>query len=106
MQRRFLRKRGTAGKLLPGASGRTPLRLRFANPPPPKGGGFALLTGRCRKAPPSGESGAGAPERAAREQTERFFLHTLPKKAGNISLSLREWGLFCIESRLQGAGGI
>ena len=89
MQRRFLRKRGTAGKLLPGASGRTPLRLRFANPPPP-----------------SGESGAGAPERAAREQTERFFLHTLPKKAGNISLSLREWGLFCIESRLQGAGGI
>ena len=42
----------------------------------------------------------------AREQTERFFLHTLPKKAGNISLSLREWGLFCIESRLQGAGGI
>ena len=33
-------------------------------------------------------------------------LRTLPKKAGNISLSLREWGLFCIESRLQGVGGI
>ena len=33
-------------------------------------------------------------------------LRTLPKKAGNISLSLREWGLFCIESRLQGAGGV
>lgn len=30
----------------------------------------------------------------------------MPKKAGNISLSLREWGLFCIESRLQGAGGV
>ena len=40
------------------------------------------------------------------EQTERVSLRTLPKKAGNISLSLREWGLFCIESRLQGAGGI
>ena len=33
-------------------------------------------------------------------------MRTLPKKAGNISLSLREWGLFCIESRLQGAGGV
>ena len=32
-----------------------PLSLCFANPPPPKGGGFALLTGRSRKAPPSGE---------------------------------------------------
>ena len=29
-----------------------------------------------------------------------------PKSAGNISLTLREWGLFCIESRLHGAGGI
>ncbi len=35
--------------------GTNPLRLCFANPPPPKGGGFALLTGSCRKAPPSGE---------------------------------------------------
>lgn len=33
-------------------------------------------------------------------------MRTLPKKAGNISLTLREWGLFCIESRLQGAGGV
>ena len=40
------------------------------------------------------------------EQTERVSLRTLPKKAGNISLTLREWGLFCIESRLQGAGGV
>ena len=40
------------------------------------------------------------------EMTERVSLRTLPKKAGNISLSLREWGLFCIESRLQGAGGV
>ena len=43
------------GKLLLGASGLNPLRLCFANPPPPKGGGFALLTGSCQKAPPSGE---------------------------------------------------
>ena len=35
--------------------GANPLRLCFANPPPPTGGGFALLTGRCQKAPPSGE---------------------------------------------------
>ena len=33
-------------------------------------------------------------------------LCTLPKKAGNISLTLREWGLFCIESLLRGAGGV
>ena len=41
-----------------------------------------------------------------RGAAERVSLRTLPKKAGNISLTLREWGLFCIESRLQGAGGI
>ncbi len=41
-----------------------------------------------------------------REQTEGVLLRTLPKSAGNISLTLREWGLFCIESRLQGAGGV
>ncbi len=33
-----------------------------------------------------------------------FFLRILPKKAGNISLPLREWGLFCIESLLRGGG--
>ncbi len=33
-------------------------------------------------------------------------MRTLPKKAGNISLTLREWGLFCIESFLRGAGGV
>ena len=44
--------------------------------------------------------------RSAGPETERVSLRTLPKKAGNISLSLREWGLFCIESRLQGAGGV
>ena len=38
--------------------------------------------------------------------TERVSLRTLPKKAGNISLTLREWGLFCIESLLQGADGV
>ena len=91
MQRRFLRKRGTAGEA-------NPLRHRCAMPPPPRGGGFALLTGRCIKAPPSGE--------LSPQVTERVSLRTLPKKAGNISLSLREWGLFCIESRLQGVCGI
>ena len=35
-----------------------------------------------------------------------LFWVKMPKKAGNISLSLREWGLFCIESRLQGVCGI
>ena len=35
-----------------------------------------------------------------------LFWVKMPKKAGNISLSLREWGLFCIELRLQGAGGV
>ena len=30
------------------------------------------------------------------------FLRTLPKKAGNIFLFLREWGLFCIKSHLGG----
>lgn len=49
-------------------------------------------------APPLGE--------LAREQTEGVLLRTLPKKTGNISLTLREWGLFCIESLLQGVGGI
>ena len=34
-----------------------------AVPPPPKGGGFALLTGRCQKAPPSGELAANAVSR-------------------------------------------
>ena len=43
---------GFASSLWEGAN---PLRHRCAMPPPPKGGGFALLTGRCRKAPPSGE---------------------------------------------------
>ena len=46
-----------------------PLSLCFANPPPPKGGGFALLTGRSRKAPPFGEAGI---ERS--EMTERVIL--------------------------------
>ena len=41
-----------------------------------------------------------------RGTAERISLRTLPKSAGNISLSLREWGLFCIESRLQGADGV
>ena len=41
-----------------------------------------------------------------RGTAERVSLRTLPKKAGNISLSLREWGLFCIESFLRGAGGV
>ena len=35
--------------------GTNPLRHRCAMPPPPKGGGFALLIGRGQKAPPSGE---------------------------------------------------
>ena len=35
--------------------GTNPLRHRCAMPPPPKGGGFALLIGRWQKAPPSGE---------------------------------------------------
>ena len=38
-----------------GFAGVNPLRHRCAMPPPPKGGGFALLTARWRKAPPSGE---------------------------------------------------
>ena len=38
-----------------GFAGVNPLRHRCAMPPPPKGGGFALLTGRWQKAPPSGE---------------------------------------------------
>ena len=38
--------------------------------------------------------------------TERVSLRTSPKTAGNFSLTLREWGLFYIESRLQGAGGV
>ena len=45
-----------------------PLRHRCAMPPPPKGGGFALLTGRCKKAPPFG--GAGCEHS---EQTERVL---------------------------------
>ena len=54
----------------------------------------------CSSETPAGVSellfhGEGAP-----------FLRTLPKKAGNIFLSLRELGFFCIESRLQGAGGV
>ena len=108
MQRRFLRKRGTAGEA-------NPLRHRCAMPPPPKGGGFALLTGRCQKAPPEridfprpGEDVTTGDKRGnlSPQVTERVSLRTLPKKAGNISLSLREWGLFCIESHLQGAGGV
>ena len=39
----------------------------YAVPPPTKGGGFALLTGRCQKAPPSGE--------LAPQVTERVSLH-------------------------------
>ena len=34
--------------------GTNPLRHRCAMPPPPKGGGFALLTARWQKAPPGG----------------------------------------------------
>ena len=54
---------GGAGALAPegvNRRGLNPLRLCFANPPPPKGGGFALLTGSCRKAPPSGELASSA----------------------------------------------
>ena len=57
-------------------------------------------------APPLGELARERLRGRAREQTEGVLLRTLPKKAGNISLSLREWGLFCIESRLQGADGV
>ena len=59
----FLRKRGAAGKLLLGASGLNPLRHRYAMTPPPRGGGFALLAGRCTKAPPSGELSPQVTER-------------------------------------------
>ena len=69
-------------KLLLGASGLNPLRHRCAMPPPPKGGGLFVLTGRYIKAPPErkdfprpGEDVAqrqkGESGRDQRERTER-----------------------------------
>ena len=92
VQHRFLRKRGAAGSKL--ALSVTPNGV----PAPPKGEVLLYLPEDAKKLPPSGE--------LSPQVTERVSLRTLPKKAGNISLTLREWGLFCIESRLQGASGV
>ena len=43
-----------------GFGGVNPLRHRCAMPPPPKGGGFTLQTGRCKKLPPRGSCRAYA----------------------------------------------
>ena len=46
---------------------------RCAMPPPPKGGGGTLLTGRWRKAPPSGELAANAVSRLRKSAFFIFF---------------------------------
>ena len=61
VQRRVLRKRGAAGKLLLGASGLNPLSLLpMVAASSPEGGALSELTGRCVKAPPSGELASSA----------------------------------------------
>ena len=101
MQRRFLRKRGTAGESSAWRKRAEPSPSLLRKSTSPEGGRFCSTYRKMPKSSPFG--GAGIEQS---EMTERVSLRTLPKKAGNISLTLREWGLFCIESRLHGVGGI
>ena len=71
-------------------------------PAPPRGSLWVLP----QSFPPSLKPSPWGRWLDAKRQDGRVSLRTLPKMAGNISLTLREWGLFCIESRLHGAGGI
>ena len=55
VQRRFLRKRGAAEEASAWRKRAEPSPSSLRDATSPEGGGFALLTGRWRKAPPSGE---------------------------------------------------
>ena len=55
LQRRFLRKRGAAGNVFAEFQRAEPSQSSLRDASSPEGGALSALTGRCVKAPPSGE---------------------------------------------------